>query len=238
METVKKGETTSLDILSREIELHGLKLLDVGCGSLGFTRQLLSAGCNVVGIDPDPIQATKNRIHPDIADPDELENFSFIEAGAEEIPLDSDIADGVVFSFSLHHIPESLYWRVFDEVQRLLRKDGFLCVIEPTDGPLNQVLKLFHDEDHERDAAQHALRTCAAPLFFDCQDFSYHSYIEYDSFEQFAAHFAKQSFNELYSEEDVYQNSVREKFESLGAPDYRFFSPKKMFLGKRLVPQK
>ena len=225
---IERQLTTSIEILAGEVELHGLQIVDVGCGRLGFSRHLLNAGAQVFGVDPDPVQAEENRQLRETMD---LDRFEFIEAGAESIPLADQSMDGVVFSFSLHHMPQAQYPKIFDEVNRLLKEDGFLCVIEPADGPLNQVLKLFHDEDQERKAAQQALVSHAAPKFPDSKLYSYHSFIEYDSFEQFAQHFANQSFNESYTAEDVYRNPVRERFEELGAPDYKFVSPKLMFLG-------
>jgi ubiquinone/menaquinone biosynthesis C-methylase UbiE len=217
------GETTTLDAMESFRPVRGLRLLDIGCGDLGFTRQLSENAKSVIGVDPDPVQSEKNRAM--LAKADAPPNLTFVESSADELPVESDSVDGVCFSFSLHHIPSSAYKRVFDEVRRVLVPGGFLCVIEPMDSPLNQIMRLFHDEDHERQMAQQALREMAEPLFGNRQTRTFHNFIAYESFEQFAVRFASRSFNSLYSEADVRNSSVQAAFER-HAPDYRFFSPK------------
>ena len=151
------GCQSNKDVIRRFISLKGLHVLDVGCGNMGFTRQLTEAGATVLGIDPDPRQAEKNRAAA------AEQGMQFEQAGAEAMPVADQVFDGVFFAYSLHHIPEGLYGDVFSEVARVLKPDGFVYVIEPIDCPLNQVMRHFHNEDRERAAAQRALRDLAAP---------------------------------------------------------------------------
>jgi len=200
-------------------------VIDAGCGGLTFTRQLLDEGARVLAIDPDPVQAELNRR----ADP--IARLEFIETGADQIPVATGTVDGVFFAYSLHHIPTEIYQQVFVEVKRVLKPDGFLYVIEPIECPLNDVMKLFHDEDLERAAAWQALEDLAIPEFNSVEVVTYHSFSEYDSFDQFAEHFGSRSFNTLYTEADVRRPEVESAFERLGGSDHRFMSPKQvMFL--------
>lgn len=190
-----------------------------------WTRHLSELGARVLAIDPDPIQAELNRVG------DLIPNVEFVEAGADKIPAESDTVDGFFFSYSLHHIPAEIYPQVFDEVLRVLKPDGFLYIIEPVDCPINEVMKLFHDEDRERAAAWTALEQLAISAFSSSEVVKYHSFSQYESFDDFATQFAGRSFNSLYTEADVRSLKVEEAFERLGQPDYRFQSKKQvMFL--------
>lgn len=223
------GQTTSLKVLLQRFDLKGLSLIDIGSGDLTFSLPLAEAGAQVLGVDPDPVQAELNRNH------EWPPRVSFQEASAESLPVDDQSMDGALFSFSLHHIPASLYPQVFAEVRRVLRPDGFLFVVEPLDSPFNQVLKLFHDEDHVRALAQAGLAQLAVPMFEQVEVLRYSSQIEYESFEQFAQRMAGRSFNDLYTAEDVWRDEVREAFEQQGAPDYRFDSPKRAVVLRRPI---
>jgi SAM-dependent methyltransferase len=226
------GCTTSLDVIKERIPLAGLFVIDVGCGDMAFSRQLVDAGARVLAVDPDPVQAERNRAAAPV------EHLAFVESGAGALPAPDATADGVFYSFSLHHVPANLYAAAFAEVVRVLKPDGFLCVIEPTASPLNEVMKLFHDEDRERAAAQDALSTLAAPAFAEHEEYTYHSFIEYESFDAYAQGHGGKSFNSGYAEADVRRPEVEAAFERLGAPDYRFASPKSMRLFRGLrTPQ-
>ena len=218
------GRTTSIDVVGDRIPLDGQVVVDVGCGDMTFTRHLAGRGAVALGVDPDPIQAEQNRC----ADP--VSNVEFAEAEATQLPVADGSVDGVFFSFSLHHVPAASYPRVFAEVRRVLVPHGYLCVIEPADGPLNTVRKLFHDEDAERAAAQAALVQLAVPAFRQHRCFEYRSDVSFESFDDFVARYAGKTFNDGYSEADIRRPEVQAAFEQLGAPTYRFESPKTMML--------
>jgi ubiquinone/menaquinone biosynthesis C-methylase UbiE len=219
------GFTSNLDVINRFVPIEGKFVIDAGCGGLTFTRLLLEQGARVLAIDPDPVQAEHNRA----AEP--LAQLEFIETGADQIPVESNNVDGVFFSYSLHHIPAEIYPQVFSEVFRVLKPDGFLYVIEPIGCPLNDVMKLFYDEDQEREAAWRALERLAMPAFVSAEVVTYHGYSQYDSFDHFARQLGGRSFNALYTEADIRRPEVEAAFQRLGGPDHRFASPKQvMFL--------
>ncbi len=218
-----------MDVIQQLVSMRQRTVVDVGCGDMGFTAQLAEYAARVVAVDPDPTQAQVNRKHG-------LKNVEFHKSEGQSIPLPDGAADGVFFAYSLHHIPASVYERVFAEVRRVLQPHGFLYVIEPMDCPLNQVMKLFHDEDQERQAAQQALHSLAVPAFVKVEEVTYYSYAEYASFEQFAEHFSSRSFNSTYREEDVRRERVREAFENLGGATHRFLSPKRVMCLQELRP--
>ena len=216
------GCQTNLNVIEQFITLQNRFVIDAGCGSMVFTRSLIEQGARVLAIDPDPVQAKLNRAAQSIS------NLEFCETGAEQLPVPPRSVDGVFFAYSLHHIPADQYPQVFDEVRRVLRKQGFLYVIEPLDCPWNHVMKLFHDEDQERAAAQQAIEELAIPFFESVRIVTYHTWTQYESWEDFATQFASRSFNTIYTEEDVRRPEVREAFEQLGGEEHRFQSPKQV----------
>ena len=217
------GCISNADVLQQLVSLEGKRVLDAGCGDLTFTRLLTECGARVIAIDPDAVQAEKNRN----ADP--TPGIKFVESGAEVMPADDKTIDGVFFSYSLHHIPRASYPAVFAEVLRVLKPDGFLYVLEPTDCPLNQVMKLFHDEDAERAAAWQAVESLRTE-FKSATTVSYYGYRQFESWDDFADTFSNRSFNELYTETDVRRPEVKSAFESHAGPDFRFQSPKRVML--------
>lgn len=219
------GCITNVEVISKLIDVTGMSLIDAGCGAMQVSRMLAEMGANVLAIDPDSVQAEKNRTS---GLTDSISGLTFQEAGAEKLPAGDQTIDGVFFSYSLHHIPATIYPDVFDEVFRVLKPGGFLYVIEPIGCPLNEVMKLFHDEDAERAAAQAALHEIAFPRFDSATEVTYHGWTEFESFADYAEKFGSRSFNSDYTFANVSHEAVRLAFEKHGAPDYRFQSPKQV----------
>ncbi len=222
------GCLSNIEVIGQFTELEGKRVMDIGCGAMTFTRQIAEAGATVVGIDPDPFQAELNRkaeLPP---------NISFEECDATQLPVRDSSVDGVFFAYSLHHIPKAVYGEVFSEVARALKPDGFLYVIEPADCPLNQVMKLFHDEDKQRREALLGIQEIASPMFQSHKVVKYHSFRQFESFDDFAAKFGSRTFNTDYSMDDVRRSAVQEAFELHGAPDYSFEAPKRVDFLKAL----
>lgn len=213
---VNLGEKSNLDVIHERIPLHGKTVADIGCGSLGFTREISSHCQQVFAIDPSPEVAEQIRRQ------DDLGNIEFHHAGAEQIPLADSSVDGIFFCHSLHHISAQLYPRAFAEVQRVLRARGFLYVIEPTDFPLNEVMSLFHDERQAKADAQTALRDLALPQFSQSDEFTYSSFRKYDSFDHFAKKFINKHCIPGDDSSQTQIQAAKNLFEQYGAPDYRF----------------
>ena len=172
-----------------------LRVVDVGCGAGKTTRELAALGATVLAIEPDPIQAAKNR------EAEPAPGVTFFEARAESLPADSGSMDGVFFFRSLHHVPIDAMEAALAEAARMLKPDGFLCVMEPEmDGTHFPVMRPFHDETRVRTAAQAALRNSAPRLFRAVELFRYVQYPRYANFEAFAARVLGQTFNDIRRE--------------------------------------
>ncbi len=175
------GETAEIDVVERLVPLAGLKVVDVGCGGGRFTRPLAEHGAEAIGIDPDPVQAAKNREAEPVA------GLSFVEAYGQDLPLDDHSVDGVFFSYSLHHVASEDMEGALAEAARVVRPEtGFLYVLEPMlSGSMEAVYRPFHDETEVRTLAYDAVQRHAAPRFTRAREVWYREPVRYDSYEAF-----------------------------------------------------
>ncbi|MEL7500333.1 MAG: class I SAM-dependent methyltransferase [Planctomycetota bacterium] len=219
------GRRTNVDVLREHVQLDHKFVVDAGCGSLTFTNLLAEEGAQVLAIDPDPIQAKLNR------ESGFDQSIQFEECGADSIPAADHSVDGVFFSYSLHHIPTSLHGAVFREARRVLKHSGFIYIIEPVDCPLNQVMKLFHNEDVERAEAWDSIVQFGMPMFQHGVVAEYFGIVNYESWDAFKENFGRRSYNPGYSYEDVACEAVRDAFEVQARrteSGYEFDSPKRI----------
>ena len=143
-----------LDLLAELLPLQGQDILELGCGNAALARTLLARhpDSRVTGLEVDERQHALNLA----ARP--LQGLRFEAAGAQAIPFADASFDLVLMLKSLHHVPLPLMAQALDEARRVLRPGGHLYVSEPVfAGPLNEVMRIFHDEGRVRAAAQVAL---------------------------------------------------------------------------------
>lgn len=216
------GELSDMGAVAALAAVDGLLVVDAGCGNGANSRALAERGATVLGVEPDPVQAEKNRA----ADP--VAGVSFAETGAEALPLADASADGVFFFRSLHHVPRQHMDDALAEAARVLKPGaGFLCVVEPdTAGSHFPVIRPFNDETEVRGLAQAALARTARRLFAAEDAYAFVQHPRYASFEAMVAWFTGQTFNQI-SRAAIEQADVRETFEAgRGADgDYVFEQP-------------
>lgn len=201
------GFQTNLDVIDGLIDVENRFIVDAGCGAGKLCSELASRGARVLGIEPDPVQAEKNRIAPVVS------NVGFVQAGAGEIPVEARSVDGVIFARSLHHVPATHFSQVFEEMLRILKADGFIYVMEPVaNGTQQAVLTLFHDETQVRLRAYQALMEYALPKYAEMREVYYDVDSTYRNFDEFADHYTALSYNH-YASSDVRNEKVRSSFE-------------------------
>ncbi len=207
------GVSSDLEVLKQVLPLEGRHIVDAGCGNGGFATQLAQLGATATGIEPNAIQAADNRKAAPIP------NVTLLEAGAQSIPLDKSSQDGVVFRFSLHHIPAEIYQAVFEEAARILKPGGYLYIIEPVaEGSSQHVMELFHDETEVRAAAQAAMEKFL-PDHFDHQSSNlYQVERHYEDFDAYFKRYGNLTYNH-YKAETVSADAVKERFLSFQGED-------------------
>lgn len=151
--------TDELALLHRLVNLdQHQKIVELGCGAAELARRLLARfpGCEIAALEVDERQHAKNLLNP-------LRRLQFIQAGAQSIPFPDGEFDLALMLKSLHHVPLQQLDQALSEVHRVLRTSGLLYVSEPVfAGELNEVMRLFHDEEFVRAAAQNAMQKAIA----------------------------------------------------------------------------
>jgi ubiquinone/menaquinone biosynthesis C-methylase UbiE len=207
------GDMTDMEVVAHLANVSGLNLVDIGCGGGDGSRGLAQMGATVLGLEPDPVQAEKNRA----AAP--TDNVTLIEAGAQDLPVEDNSADGVMFFRSLHHVPGELMDKALKEAARVLKPGGFLYVLEPAMyGNHYEMMRPFHDETQVRTQAQQALERTADGLFSDCGKYVYMLRPRHESFEGMVNAFTAMSFNGI-TREMVDVPGVRADFEAARTDD-------------------
>ena len=191
------------------LSVAGLSVVDVGCGPGASSRELAARGALVLAVEPDPVQAEKNRTAPP------TQGVTFVEAGAEALPAETGAVDGVFFFRSLHHVPGERMDAALTEAARVLKPEsGFLYIAEPAmTGSHFAVMRTFFDETEVRNLAQAALARTATALFGAQEAALYSQRPRYDSFEAFVTRVTGQTFNDI-DREQVEREDVRALFEA------------------------
>ncbi len=219
------GRSTDLAVLSRLVEVRELSLIDVGCGAGALARELAARGATVLGVEPNPVQAARNREAP------EADGVTLAEGRAESLPADDGGVDGVIFGRSLHHVPEAAMRPALAEARRVLRPGGFVYVLEPVmEGAFSAVMKPFHDETEVRRQAREAL-VDTAPLFAVAREVHYEIERRFASHDEFVTLFSGLSYNS-YGADAVRSETVKRLFEAgcTEAGDYAFVQPMRVDL--------
>jgi ubiquinone/menaquinone biosynthesis C-methylase UbiE len=159
--------------------LHGLRVLDIGCGEGALARLLAGEGALVTGIDPNPQAIARARA----TTPD----AKFETGTAEALPFPASAFDLVVMQNALHHVPPSDMDTALGETRRVLSNDGALVVIEPlASGSFFEALRPIEDETEVRHEAQAAL-VRAATRFTSHRTITYVRRETYETADQFIA---------------------------------------------------
>lgn len=226
------GEADEMDVIDRLVPIVGLNVVDVGCGGGRITRQLAERGAKVLGVEPDPIQAEKNRAA------EAVPGLSFVEAPGQALPIDDGFMDGVFFSYSLHHVPRKHMDGALAEALRVLKPEtGFLYVLEPMlAGSMEAVYRPFHDETEVRTLAYDSLKRVAAPRFAEAHELRYRELVRYDSFATFVDEMAGTTYSD-FPRERLDTPEVRAMFEAGRTDDgYVFTQHVRVNLYRRLHP--
>jgi len=110
-------------------KVHGLgpftnkSVLEIGCGSGNYSRQIAKLCNTLTAIDPDEEQIVLAR------ELDESKNTSYKVGSA--LSLNDETFDIVIFTLSLHHIPAPEMHLAIEEAVRVVRTDGHIIFLEP-----------------------------------------------------------------------------------------------------------
>lgn len=126
-------------------------ILDVACGPGIVTAALAEKAREVVALDLTPEMLSQARQRCTKAG---LENVTFREGSATDLPFAERSFDGVVTRLSIHHFEEPR--RALDEMFRVLRPDGTLVVADVVssenaeESALQNAIEMLRDPSHVR----------------------------------------------------------------------------------------
>lgn len=142
-----------LDLLADWVPLNEQRIIELGCGNARLARKLLArhAGSQLVGLEVDEVQHAQNLANPQ-------QRLVFMAGSAEAVPFPDASFDGAMMLKSLHHVPLDGMDLALAEVARVVKPGGWFYVSEPIfGGALNEIVRLYNDENTVRRAAQAAL---------------------------------------------------------------------------------
>lgn len=223
--------TDELALLQSLVDLaQHPRVVELGCGAAHLSRKLLQRcpACEVTGLEVDERQHAKNLLKPQ-------ERLTFVPAGAQAIPFDDATFDLALMLKSLHHVPLDLLDQALAEVHRVLRPQGLLYVSEPVfAGALNEVMRLFHDEERVRAAALRALQAAVASGAWEqLTELHFETPVHYRDFAEFEQRMISVTFVEHQLDPATLQ-AVRERFEPhMTADGAHFVRPMRVNLLRR-----
>jgi ubiquinone/menaquinone biosynthesis C-methylase UbiE len=222
------------DIYAELLPLAGARVIELGCGAADHTLRIAKKypTARITGFEVDAIQHAKNL---KAAAP---ENVRFVEGGAQRILATDASADVVLMFKSLHHVPVSEMDTALAEIARVLVPGGLAYISEPVfAGELNDIIRIFNDEQHVRQHAFDAVRRAVERGLFELVTERFFSaartYPDLADFER--AHFEVTFRDTRHTPEQI--AAVREKFvRHLGPEGARFEQPMRIDLLRKPVP--
>ncbi len=216
------------EIYREQLPLAGARLLDLGCGAADHTRALatLEPTLSITALEVDENQHAKNCRAKAPA------NIEFKAGGAEAIPAATASFDLVVMFKSLHHVPEPALDTAMREVHRVLTDGGLAYISEPIfAGSFNDILKLFHDEQHVRRAAFAAIsHAVSAGLFESVEQIFFRAPVFFADFADFERKIIGATHTEHALDPATYAE-VKSRMQAAAGPDgIRFEAPMRVDL--------
>jgi len=212
--------TDELELLRSLVDLaQHPRIIELGCGAAHLSRKLLQRFpiCEVTGLEVDERQHAKNLQKPQ-------ERLRFVQAGAQALPFPDQSFDLALMLKSLHHVPLDQLDQALAEVHRVLRPQGLLYVSEPVfAGALNEVMRLFHDEEVVRAAALRAVqKAVASGAWEQVTELHFETPVHYRDFAEFEQRMIAVTFVE-HRLDPATLAAVRARFEPHMTPDGAHF---------------
>ena len=117
------GETKFRQLAYFNLEIKSdTQVLDLCCGSGQVTKFLVKFSENVIGLDASPLSLARARKN--------VPNARYIQAFAENIPLEDNTFDIVHTSAALHEMEYEQLQQIIKEVYRVLKPGGIFTLVD------------------------------------------------------------------------------------------------------------
>jgi ubiquinone/menaquinone biosynthesis C-methylase UbiE len=161
----------------------------------------------IIATEVDRIQHEKNLLI------DDLPTVTFVFGGAQAIHQPDASVDVVLMLKSLHHVPVELMGQALEEIARVLKPGGLAYISEPVfRGALNEITRLYNDEERVRQAAFEAVRRAVAEGRLELQEqLFFNAPGHYRDFEHFEKRMLKVTHTKHRIDQALYER-IREAF--------------------------
>jgi len=204
---------TNGSVLREVLALKGSRVLDVGSGDGSLVRYLTRHGARATGLECGAAQLEKAHSFPREGDED------YVEGVGQDIPFDEATFDTVIFSNSLHHIPEEHMMPALGEAARVIKPDGTVYVAEPiAAGTGFEVHAPIDDETVVRARAYAAIGRAAEIGLREEREISFHTVYHYADFDELKEDTIRIEPSRRALIEAM-EDDLRALFDCLGVPD-------------------
>lgn len=209
-------------------------ILELGCGTGDMTRKIADGWptAQIRALEVDRIQLERNQARNRHA------NIHYDAGPAQAIPRGAESCDAVLMFKSLHHVPLDLLDQALDEIHRVLRPGGIAWFAEPVfAGELNEIIRLFHDEQVVRNAAFDALvRASNGGRWAQTREIHYLVPVRFSDFADFERKVMRVTHSD-FNLTDAVIGRVRDAFERhLGPDGAHFVRPMRANLFRKAHP--
>jgi len=210
------------DVISELLSFDGKKILDIGCGDGSLVRRMTIKGAHVTGLECGHLQLEK------AYGTDKAGDENYVEGVGENLPMEDNTFDIVVFFNSLHHIPVNNQAKALMEAARVLKPGGQVYISEPVaEGTHFELNKPVDDESIVRKAALSALKDTASHGLTEQQELTYIHRAVHDSYATYRERMIR-ILPERKTYFDAHDEAHQKSFESFAVktPDgYAFDQP-------------
>ena len=221
-------------VMTEKMDFVGAEVLELGCGGAARAEQIAKQTevASIIAAEIDLVAHRKNLEKS-------IDKVEFASFGAQAIPLQDESVDIVIMLKSLHHVPQPLMSQSLQEIHRILRVGGVAYLSEPVfQGALNEVIRLFHDEESVRKFAFDAIaESIELGLFHLTEEYFFLSPVRMLSFDQFREAIMDATYQDHEADENLV-SEVRARFESHRSEDretpFYFETPNRVDLLKKL----
>lgn len=119
--------------LIKSLNLKGKTLVDIGSSFGWLEKELEDMGVDLIGVDPDPASVKFARKNLG-------SRAKFIVGSVLKIPLKSESCDIVTLLDVIEHVPRKAELVALAEINRILKKGGYLLLSTPNTHPLINLL--------------------------------------------------------------------------------------------------
>ena len=207
---IPKRNMNELSVMNEMLDFTNAKILEIGCGNARRAEEIVSKkninSFKAVEIDQVVHQLNLSK---------KIDKLSFDSYSCEDIHEINNSFDIVFLLKSFHHVHPEKMNKGLQEINRVLKNDGFLYISEPIfHGNYNNVIKLFHNEKKVRKLAFEAIKlSIERNIFKSVKQYFYNSVLTLNSFEEFENNIIKSTHTSHNLSQKLYKE-VREKFES------------------------